>query len=94
MVTRKSETSIDFATPGNAGLYFLFLEPPEYLWRIRFTWLAKNIPRADAKWMGQWLAQLSPQQIRDAFRAANYSPQEVEEFSAVVEQRIDELNRL
>lgn len=40
------------------------------------------------------LAQLSPEQIRDAFRPAGYSPEQVQGFAAVVEERIAELNKL
>jgi hypothetical protein len=43
---------------------------------------------------GQLLSQLSSDQIRQAFRAADYSPEEVEEFSNVVQRRIKELSRL
>jgi hypothetical protein len=38
--------------------------------------------------MGDWLRRLSPTQIRDAFRAGGYSPQEVNEFADVLEHRI------
>jgi hypothetical protein len=61
---------------------------------LSLLWIGHHIPRADAKWMGQLLAQLSPAQIRDAFRAAGYAPQDVEEFSRVVEKRIGILERL
>jgi hypothetical protein len=44
--------------------------------------------------MGHLLAQLSPTQIRDAFRAAGYSSNDVEEFSRIVERRIGELEGL
>jgi hypothetical protein len=37
---------------------------------------------------------LSPQQIRDAFRAAQYTPEEVEGFGLVVEARIQQLREL
>ncbi|HEX6719297.1 MAG TPA: hypothetical protein VF088_19480, partial [Pyrinomonadaceae bacterium] len=36
--------------------------------------LLKNISIEDAQWIGSLLAQLSDSQIRDAFRAANYRP--------------------
>ena len=49
---------------------------------------AKGIPRTDAKWMGDLLGQLSHDQLKDAFRAADYSPEEVEGFTSVLEQRI------
>ena len=57
-------------------------------------WVGRHIPRAHARWMGHQLARLSPAQIRDAFRAGGYSPQEVEELSRVVERRIGELEKL
>jgi hypothetical protein len=61
---------------------------------MNLRWIGKHIPRSDAKWIGGLLAQLSPNQIRDTFRAAGYSPELVEGFSAVVEERIAELNSL
>jgi len=44
--------------------------------------------------MGQLLARLSPEQIRDAFRAAGYTPEETEGFAKVVERRIGALTAL
>jgi len=61
---------------------------------VDLEWIGRHIPRADAKWIGSELAKLSPQQIRDAFRAGGYSPEEVEGFARVVESRIAELNQL
>jgi hypothetical protein len=54
----------------------------------------RGIPIADAQWVGHLLAQLTPQQIRDAFRAAGYRPDEVDGFAKVVEKRIAALNQL
>ena len=56
--------------------------------------LEDAIPIDDARWMGQQLARLTPQQIRDAFRTAGYEPEEAEGFAKVVERRIAELNQL
>ena len=47
-----------------------------------------------AKWIGSWLARLSPGQIRDAFRAANYNRQEEALLTRAVLDRIDQLNNL
>jgi hypothetical protein len=44
--------------------------------------------------MGQMLAKLSPDQIRDAFRSAGYSPEEVDGYAKVVEERIAKLAAL
>ena len=56
--------------------------------------LLKNITVAQAKWLGNILSQLSDKQISDAFRAANYSPQEIEALTRVVKSRINELASL
>ena len=57
-------------------------------------WVGKHIPRADAKWLGSLLAQLSPDQIRDAFRAAGYSQEQVEGYTSAVQARIAQLAKL
>jgi hypothetical protein len=53
--------------------------------------LVRGITVADARWLGQILSRLSDRQLADAFRAANYGPDEVRMLSAEVRQRINEL---
>jgi hypothetical protein len=74
-------------------MIFIFT-PREFISRVELRWIGKQILVKDAEWMGQLLAQLSPQQVSDAFRAAGYTPEEVEGFSKVVEGRIAQLNKL
>jgi antirestriction protein ArdC len=57
-------------------------------------WRFKHIPREHAKWIGSYLSQLSDDQIRDAFRAAEFSPAEVEGFTQKVREKINELVNL
>lgn len=45
----------------------------------------------DARWLAGLLSQLSDKQIGDAFRAANYSAEEVATFTAAVRSKIVEL---
>ena len=54
----------------------------------------KHIPREHAKWIGSYLARLSDVQIKDAFLAAGYSPEEADGFSRCVRQKINELVHL
>lgn len=54
--------------------------------------LFDNITVTDAKWIGGLLARLSDEQIQDAFRAANYPPDEVLAMSQAVRRRINALN--
>lgn len=56
--------------------------------------VVRHIPRADARAMGQRLSQLSGDQIRDCFRAAGYSNEEVDGFTNVVRMRIEQLAAL
>lgn len=56
--------------------------------------LMRNITVADAKWIGGLLSQLSDNQIQDAFRAANYTPEEVRMLAGEVRKRINELVNL
>jgi hypothetical protein len=56
--------------------------------------LFDNITISDAKWIGGLLARLRDEQIKDAFRAANYLPEEVEQLSRAVRQRIEALNNV
>jgi hypothetical protein len=67
---------------------------PNYRERTKMEDITKKIPRADAKWLGQLLAQLSEEQIRDCFRSAGYTPVEVDGYAREVQQRIGELNAL
>src|SRR5437660_2548737 len=43
--------------------------------------IGKHVPRDDARWIGEMLARLSPEQIRDSFRAGGYSPRSEEHTS-------------
>jgi hypothetical protein len=56
--------------------------------------MMRDISIADAKWIGDLLSRLSDAQIQDAFRAANYNPEQVRMLSGAVRNRINELTRL
>ncbi len=90
-ITKLTPQSVNFATPRRAALIEL-ADPPQFFMRLHLRWIGRNIPRADAKWMAGLLMRLSPAQIRDAFRAAGYSPEDVEGFTTVLENRIASLN--
>jgi len=56
--------------------------------------LFKDITVDDAQWLSAWLSRLSDRQIQDAFRAANYSPDEVRMLAGALRERINELVEL
>ena len=85
--------TVDLATPARPRWVYL-VDPKEYFSRVHLESLGKKIPRDDARWMGQLLANLSPNQIRDALRASGYAPDEVERFAQVLQTRIAQLTDL
>ena len=84
---------VDLTSPQHPSIWYFF-DLPFYRVEYRAHHVSRRIPRADAKWIGSLLAQLSPDQIRDAFRAGGYSPEEAKAFTEVVISRIRELTAL
>jgi hypothetical protein len=56
--------------------------------------LFDNVTVEDAKWLAGWLGRLSDEQLKDAFRAANHTPEEVDLMAAAVRARINALANL
>jgi hypothetical protein len=92
-ISKVTPDFVSFNFPTHLPYLYMF-RLPLFLSHQRFGWIGRRIPRSDAKWIGAYLAQLSPEQIRDAFRAAGYSPEQVEAYATTVEARIAELKRL
>jgi hypothetical protein len=84
---------VDFDFPRRPPLLHIF-DLRHYIHQIRMRWVGNHVPRADAKWVGFLLAQLSTKQIQDAFRAAGYSPEMVSGFTKALEGRIEQLKQL
>jgi hypothetical protein len=96
-VTHETETEVSFGTP--APPTDLLMESggmlaPLYFKRLGYDWIGDDIPRADARWIGSLLGQLTHQQLVDAFRAAQFTPQETNEYVSILEDRIAQLKAL
>jgi hypothetical protein len=67
---------------------------------IDFHYSGKNkaifegITVEEARWIGTWLGKLSDEQLKDAFRAANYSAEDVDAMAQTVRERINLLVHL
>jgi hypothetical protein len=67
---------------------------------VRFDYNGKNgglfdaVTVEQARWIGDVLSRLGEEQIKDAFRAANYKPEEVEALAQEVMGRINALHSL
>ncbi len=92
-ITHQDENTVDFGTPA-APAKVLAVKAKQYEMRRDLEWIGKGIPITDARWIGSLLKQLTHEQLVDAFRAAHFSPDEINEYVGVVEQRILELSAL
>jgi hypothetical protein len=70
------------------------LNASNYETRTRMEKVTQHIPHEDARWLGERLSHLSDDQIRDCFRSAGYTADEVEEYTRVIKDRIAALNVL
>lgn len=96
-VTRLTDTEVDFSTPKKPTGILLAsagTTAKSYAMRAGLEWIGKNIPRADARWIGSLLGQLTHQQLTDAFRAGNFPADDVNSYVDLVEGRIAELKKL
>jgi hypothetical protein len=56
--------------------------------------LFKDITVEDAKWIGDLLSRLSDEQLTDAFRAGNFTAEEIQMLVPAVRARINQLVNL
>jgi hypothetical protein len=92
-ISKVAPDYVDFNFPRRPPLLHLFV-PASYFRQVHMRWVGNHVPRADAKWMGSLLAQLTTDQILDAFHAGGYPPDKAAAFTKVVKARIAELNQL
>jgi len=92
-IDRMTPEFIDF-TMHTRPFFLWAFAPPYYRAHVHMEEITKHMPRADAEWLGQRLATLSDEQVRDCFRAAGYSRGDVEILAAVVRKRIAALTAL
>ena len=93
-ISKVTPEYVDFNFPRRSPLLHIAVALPSYIHQWRMHWIGHHVARADAKWVGSLLAQLSPEQIQDAFRAAGYSRDQIAGFTQTLQARIAELNKL
>jgi hypothetical protein len=92
-ITKSTAEYVNFGDASLPAPIFAF-NPHEFFSRAGEEKIERRIPLEHVKWITEYLAKLSPEQVRDAFRSAGYSPEEVSGFAGIVEQRIAELKGL
>lgn len=86
-IQKSSGDDVDF-TMHTRPFFLSVFDVPNYETRSRMEKVTQDIPRADARWLGQRLSQLSDSQIRDCFQSAGYTTEEVDEYTKVIKERI------
>jgi hypothetical protein len=92
-IDRTTADSVDFVMHSRPFVLSI-VNLGNYRNRTRMEEVTKGIPRADARWIGERLGRLSEEQLRDAFRAGGYTPEEVEGYAQAIRKMIAELNAL
>jgi hypothetical protein len=93
--TENGMVKFDYSTtPKKMGMFASIFSPGYRSSQAAKERAMKNITIANARWIGSLLRKLSDEQLRDAFRAANYDTQTMEGFVSVLKDRIEQLNRL
>ena len=91
---RDGVVEFDYDTrPSGLGHLSVF-QPFYYRHEVNKEKAMRGIPVAHARWIGSLLSQLSDEQLRDAFRAANYSEGVRESYVAALRERINQLIEL
>lgn len=70
------------------------LYPPYYRSQVKKEKAMRGIPVAHARWVGSLLSQLTDDQLRDAFRAAQYNNETMDGYVQALRERINQLTQL
>lgn len=84
----------DYDTRPSGLGHLSVVHPVYYRSQVKKERAMRGIPVAHARWIGSLLASLSDEQLRDAFRAANYSDGTRESYVTALRERINQLTRL
>ena len=85
----------DYSTrPQGAGKFASIFSPGYGKSQANKEKAMRRIPVASARWIGEMLARLSRDQLRDTFRAASYDQTTMEGFVKTLRERIEQLSKL
>ena len=91
---RDGVVEFDYDTRPRGLGHLSVLHPFYYRHEVNKEKAMRGIPVTHARWIGSLLTQLSDEQLRDAFRAANYSEGVRESYVAALRERINQLTEL
>lgn len=91
---RDGVVEFDYDTRPRGFGHLTVLHPFYYRGEVNKEKAMRGIPISHARWIGSLLSQLSDEQLRDAFRVANYSEGVTESYVSSLRERINQLKAL
>lgn len=91
---RDGVVEFDYDTRPSGLGHLSVLHPFYYRGEVNKEKAMRGIPISHARWIGSLLSQLSDEQLRDAFRAANYSEGVTDSYVNSLRERINQLTQL
>lgn len=91
---RDGVVEFDYDTRPRGLGHLSVLHPRYYRGEVKKEKAMRGIPIVHARWIGGLLAQLSDEQLYDAFRAAHYSENVARSYVTALRERIDQLTQL
>ena len=93
-IEEDGSVEFDYDTrPTKLGMFSVFY-PPYYRGEVKKEKSMRSIPDVHARWIGSLLSQLTDDQLRDAFDAADYGEATREGYVRALRERINQLVRL
>ena len=94
MGVEDGSVEFDYDTrPSKLG-HFSIVYLPYYRGEVKKEKAMRGIPVAHARWIGSLLTQLTDEQLRDAFRAAQYNEETIDGYVRALRERINQLTQL
>ena len=84
----------DYDTRPSKFGHLSIVYPPYYRGEVKKEKVMRGIPVTHARWIGSLLSQLTDDQLRNAFRAADYSEDIADGYVRSLRERINQLTRL
>ena len=91
---RDGVVEFDYDTRPRGLGHLSVLHPFYYRGEVNKEKAMRGIPISHARWIGSLLSQLSDEQLRDAFRVANYPEGTMESYVSALRERINQLTQL
>ena len=91
---RDGVVEFDYDTRPRGLGHLSVLHPFYYRGEVNKEKAMRGIPISHARWIGSLLSQVTDEQLRDAFRVANYPEGTMESYVSSLRERINQLNDL